>query len=197
MHTLPGSNFYREISDRICGSVVWRDLAGELRNHIFFAAGEKLHAGFVLSPIHNKLNCAYAGDGGSNRRSCNPLGLSSTCVPGCMTRGMNGGFIWCNPDPRAKNSGQCAWQPQHLDLPMQGQWYGGVRSGINELVFDQNTFEINLPHSVEAVFWDDQRTDGVKERAVHRKFCETFGLSLDQVPFVRLGVGNGGQLFFP
>ena len=55
--------FYYSISDRICASIVWRSLAGELNKHIFFANDWKLHAGFVLSPVHNKLNCAYASDG--------------------------------------------------------------------------------------------------------------------------------------
>ena len=68
---------------------------------------------------------------------------------------------------------------------------------FNELVFDQRTFELNLPHSVEAIYWDDQASDGKGERAIHAAFCRKFGLGPQQVPFVRLGRGNGGPLFLP
>ena len=173
------------LSDRICASLVWAGLEGELRRHLFFQTTSGAYfGGFVFSPSQNQLNCAYGGDGGTNRKTCNPPGLSQTCVPGCGPFCGEGG-----------GGRQCSSRPAKLAAVLDYQAKGGARTATNEMVFDQRTFEEHLPHSVEAIWWDPQRTDGSRERAIHQRFCERFGLHPDQLPFVRLGQGRGGPLF--
>ena len=175
----------KAMSDRICASLVWAGLRGELRKHIFYQSLPwSLAAGFVLSPGDNLLNCAYGGDGGTNRRQCSPPGLSWTCVPGC-------GPAWCDE----QRGGQCSTRLEGLAGLLEYQGQGGERTGPNELVFDQRTFEERLPHSVEAIWWDPERSGGGRERAIHQRFCQRFGLRPEQVPFVRLLRGGSGPIF--
>ena len=101
---------------------------------------------------------------------------------------------WCD----YSNGRGCAMdptRPSELQYPLEAMAAAGARAGINELIFDQETFARLLPHSVDAIFWDPQRSSGVQERELHRRFCERFGLRLEQVPFVRLGEGGQQPLF--
>ncbi len=175
------------LADRICGSILWAGLGGAVRRHIFFQSlPASIPGGFVLSPEHNLFNCGYGGDGGSNRHLCSPPGRSSGCLPGCGSFCDGGG------------GGQCSTRLAHLDGLLEYQAAGGARTGVNEMVFDQATFEINLPHSVDAIWWDPQRSDGSRERAIHERFCLRFNLQTRdgcRLPLVRLLNGGPGPIF--
>ena len=183
---LHGSRFDAN-SHKISASVVWAAFAGQLRKHIFFRRGPKLQGGFVLSPFHNQFNCAYAGDANTNNNIC--FGK-----PGCVS-GCGAPPHWCDySTPGWK--GHCSTHPNDLDHILKDM-EPNDRAGCNELIFEQVVFERNLPHSVEAIWYDPKQSPshGAAEREVHRKFCERFGLKLDQLPFVRLGEGGHEPLF--
>lgn len=199
-----------EVTDRLCASIVWAGLAGELRRHLFFERkGGAFFGGFVFSPAHNLLNCAYGGDGGTNRKRCSPPGRSSSCVPGPLPSPPPPSPPPPPPPPSPSppstgcgqfcgeggGGGQCSTRLEHLHDLLEYQAQGGARTGTNELVFDQQTFEERLPHSVDAIWFDPQRSDGSRERVIHQRFCQRFGLRPEQVPFVRLLQGGSGPIF--
>lgn len=175
------------LQDRMCASLVWAGLQGELRSHMFFQSlPTSMAAGFVLSAEHNLFNCGYGGDGGSNRHLCSPPGRSSRCVPGCGPFCDEGG------------GGQCSTKLKDLTGLLEYQAAGGARTGTNEMVFDQATFERYLPHSVDAIWWDPQRSDGSREKVIHQRLCHEFKLGTKggcSLPLVRLLQGGAGPIF--
>ena len=73
---------------------------------------------------------------------------------------------------------------------LEYQAAGGARTGTNEMAFDQATFERYLvPHSVDAICWDPQRSDGTsREKAIHQRLCHEFKLETKEacwLPLVR------------
>lgn len=64
-------------------------------------------AGMILSPSHNHLMCSYPYDAGTAERGCDPIGMSSWCLPGCTYFGDN---RWCDDD----RGWPCTWPADHL-----------------------------------------------------------------------------------
>lgn len=70
--------------------------------------------GFVLNPAHTLINCAYAADGGSAVKICNPPGRRDDCLPGCQ------GLRWCEAKVDIAG-GICVWRPEDLPHMLQSQ----------------------------------------------------------------------------
>lgn len=125
-------------------------------------------AGLILSPVdgRNRLLCSYPYDAGTSDRQCRPLGVSASCVPGCIGSGGWRSLRWCTEVP----GWPCAWPPDHLQASLeireriaasrgQSREYdvdrNFVREGgyYNELVFEFAAFNRSLPESIAAVFY--------------------------------------------
>ena len=93
---------------------------------------------------------------------------------------------------------KCSTKLKNLTGLLEYQAAGGARTGTNEMVFDQATFERYLPHSVDAIWWDPQRSDGSREKVIHQRLCHEFKLGTKggcSLPLVRLLQGGAGPIF--
>ena len=149
-----GGNYGRKFGDR------WPATFVNARHAGTYGQG----GGLVLDPSIAKIHCGYARDGRSMDKGCS--GHGATCVPGCTP--------WC-AERDVGSSSECAWKPERLDALARQQdatnpW------GHNEIVLSPPSVERGLPHSVLAVFYQDQSSEEEKRRcaAVHRTFLRDY-----------------------
>ena len=85
--------------------------------------------GVVFAPLANCLMCAWAADGGTMGRVCDPIaGLSTHCISGCVsptmlqldehtTPALESDSFWCDGNGVTAEDTHCGglpWRPQHL-----------------------------------------------------------------------------------
>lgn len=68
-------------------------------------------------------------DAGSRERQCEPVGVSASCVPGCIATEHPS---WCDPSASDQWCGGAAWRPQDLSSMLAQQ----KSYNYNELVLD-------------------------------------------------------------
>ena len=77
-------------------------------------------SGFIFNPAFTKILCAYPYDGGTAGRTCDPVGVSRECVPGCFQFDREGGGPgWC--DEGIYGGTSCAYKPEHLVEMLEAQ----------------------------------------------------------------------------
>ena len=140
---LHGSRFDAN-SHKISASVVWAAFAGQLRKHIFFRrAPGWLRAQPVPQPVQLRVR---------GRREHQQQHL-------LRQAGLRFGWApphWCDySTPGWK--GHCSTHPNDLDHILKDM-EPNDRAGCNELIFEQVVFERNLPHSVEAIWYDPKQS---------------------------------------
>ena len=142
--------------------------------------------GIVIDPRYVTIKCGYAADGRSMDKSCEPWSGAS-CVAGCTPQ-----TAWCSAaDASAKTS--CAWRPEQLDLLLR-QADATNPWGHNEVVLDPHSLVAKLPHSVMAVFFQDQNVDDA--RSAHRAFLSDYSaLTAKEFPLLHYHADNGRPHF--
>ena len=169
--------FCRETRDRVSASVINSQL------RVMFG-GKK--GGFVASMEHNRILCSWMDDGGTMSRTCQPPGVSETCIPGC--KGMyNVGQQFC--EEQAQPS-YCPWGPGHL-TDMVRQHLRANKAKYNEVILDGDWWVHNLPRSIEAVFF--QRGGEQNARRIHHQLLSHFKLSSSEIPLVRLSLDRNSH----
>merc|ERR1711988_424432 len=98
---------------------------------------------------------AYPYDGGTAGRTCDPVGVSRFCVPGCYQFDREGGGPgWCDEGMAGGTS--CAFKPSHMVDMLEAQrsvsFHGGEPT-YNEIVIDMEEMKQWMPRSVEAVWF--------------------------------------------
>jgi len=194
------------VKDRISATLVSRRMNwGRGANAGRMPTFSDTFGGFVLSPAllsgDGGLLCSYDHDGGTMQRKCNPVGVSSRCIPGCYREGVNGGSVWCR---RGWTEWPCAFRPGDLSLMLETQrnnakWKAGdPQQWYNELILSERSYSRALPSSIQAVFYIRARTchsenwaaQGDKcesyARAMHARLTRHFGLTAEQLPLLRL-----------
>lgn len=74
---------------------------------------DKEAIGFVVAPDVAVVLCAYAGDGGTMQRTCEPMGQPlHQCTPGCSSGG-SGAPHWCKDDAWMHGP-RCPWRPSQI-----------------------------------------------------------------------------------
>lgn len=158
------------LSDRMSASITYRGKTNS------FGGG----TGFVLSPYATRVLCAYGGDGGTRGKLCSPPGLSDSCVPGCAPK--NAPDTWCDPSVHSNaNDGWCdgrPWRSSDLGKFMERD---RASSSYNEAVLDGFYWNLNLPHSIEAIL---ASPDDPGARQMHAAFLSTYGLTAEDVPLL-------------
>ena len=81
------------------------------RAPVLYTKGDSRGGGFILNPAHVVLYCAYAQDGSTMNKMCNPPGPSASCMPGCPTGHSDAG--WCRNHQESIRD-RCAWRPNQL-----------------------------------------------------------------------------------
>ncbi|KAL3905800.1 MAG: hypothetical protein SGPRY_010788, partial [Prymnesium sp.] len=106
-------------------------------------------------------------DGGTMSRLCEPLGLSSSCIPGC--KGMHdSSLLFCEQQA----DGHHTSAPLTLTLTR--------RASMQDLL----KLELNLPHSIGAVYY--QSGGEQTARRIHRQVLAHFKTSFDELPLLRI-----------
>ena len=135
-------------------------------NRVMYRSSE---AGLVLAPPPiNRFNCVYPGDG----NSMGHLGENNGCQQACQLP-----KVW-----------DCSFAPEKLAQALEVN-AGGAK--YNEVVIDAQQMKHNLPGSIMAIFYMDERT---KERAqeVHAEFVAHFGAAKTaNFPLLRLSLTDG------
>ena len=196
--------FCADARDRISASLVHVNSPRYVGNNMPLYSS---NAGIVMSPTHNKMMCAWASDAGTMSRTCDPLGLSDKCVPGCYTPpGDTGGVseeAWCRDEADPSN---CAHRPSQLDIMMRKHAKANTVT-YNEIVFEAATYVARLPVTIEAVFWvrEGANVDGYcpvagqycerYARETHEKLTRIMGLEKDQIPLLMLDPQNWNEPF--
>jgi len=185
------SAWCRSLSDRISGSLINTKLRG-LYNP---AEG----GGFVVAVPQNRVLCSWARDAGSVRMVCEPPGVSTTCIPGCMGDGAVSEAAWCS----LSGSGTpCPWRPEQLSLmamQLEDATARGVDVSYNEVVVDAGNWVAHLPHSIEAVYYlvgeDDKATATNSNHAyrAHQALLDSYGVA---PPLVKLDLVKEDTLGF-
>ena len=176
--------------DRISASII---AAGQTSS---FADGSSSSynghgGGFVIRPstATTRVLCSYGGDGHTRKIDCNPLGVSSTCIPGCI-RAYNSATHnawddwarWCEPssdvlEPGAWCGGR-PWRPADLGSMLDidlNKVFSDRGDGYNEVVLDGKRANDELPYSIEAMFYLKQDVDGgATARQVYAEFLATY-----------------------
>ncbi|KAL1495539.1 hypothetical protein AB1Y20_016902 [Prymnesium parvum] len=104
-------------SDRVSASVIYAGKAGayaaEAPSSAYQGGG-----GVIIRPSAVRVLCGYPGDGNTRRVTCQPPGVSSTCIPGCishydaaMADSIDPWQKWCDPVADASNMA--------IDLPLR------------------------------------------------------------------------------
>ena len=105
------------------------------------------------------LLCAFPRDGGTLNNGCDPPGVTSACIPGCM---VHGAISWC-PDDGSRWWG-CAfrgssavvqqWGPSQLHHAIRIHQEADLYTAYNELIVDVHELVTRLyPSAIEAVFY--------------------------------------------
>ena len=158
------------ISDRMSSSLVYKGKTAA------FSGG----FGIILMPEATRLLCAYGGDGGTRGKTCSPPGMTSHCIPGCVTSG--GAGEWCEPSktnsPRDFWCDGRPWRPRDL-----GNFISRDKgsNSYNEMVVDGYYWNNHLPHSIEAILTIGEAST----KAMHDRFLSAYKVTAQQVPLVR------------
>jgi len=166
------------------------------RAPVLYTKGDSRGGGFILNPAHVVLYCAYAQDGSTMNKMCNPPGPSASCMPGCPTGHSDAG--WCRNHQESIRD-RCAWRPNQLGDMLTSQQdaaQNNKRVGYNELVIDPRTWFDSLPHIISAVFYPSYASTDQKAavRDVHRRVMKRFGLTSDELPLVVYMSGVGFEV---
>lgn len=180
----------KEWSDRISAVLINFRLR---ESHTTLPLYSNVQSGVVFKPEFARILCAYSKDGGTQHKTCEPRGVSPTCVPGC-------------------SGSDDAWGPNDLGkmLAQQLQLHQhGPTGRFNEVVLDAAAFAEHLPEAVEAIFFighgtashcsstnhwantQSQQTSNHCEpyaRKAHRAFLRKYSLTASDVPLLRLDV---------
>jgi hypothetical protein len=145
-----------------------------------YSKADSPKAGFIINPNAVELMCAYHVDGSSMNKNCEPPGRTDQCTPGCPNG--HADAEWCT----SRWQTQCGWKPNQLDQCLLAQHDQGKAGVYNELILDGVSWQDNLPHTIEAVFWPHYANDGQRKHArdVHSKFLQRYGLTWQQVPLI-------------
>jgi len=166
-------------------------------------------AGFIISP-RVRLLCAWATDGGTYHRVCEPLGKPG-CIPGCIrtaTFGREHKGWWNQPtwntNVRRAGAGPYERAKQMLEAheSSRGEAVRGASCGqewkqakwsgcqYNELILDAASWEASLPSTIEAVFFTSQSSpeEQAFARRVHGEYLRYFSLPAATVPLVHFDV---------
>jgi len=143
------------IRDRLSASLIHKDLPrvnGKMP--IYTDTNVNAASGFVFNPSFTSVLCGYPFDGGTAGRTCDPVGPSRFCIPGCYQFDREGGGPgWCDEDSGTQS---CAYKPNHfLDLfeAQRGvESHGGVPV-YNEIVVDLLDMQKWIPRALEAVWF--------------------------------------------
>ena len=125
----------------------------------------ELVGGIIYAPGAARVLCAYAADGGSMRKLCDPPGLSSHCVPGC-----SGG--WSG----ATRKGEMKHMLERQEVRLETKPY-------NEVVLDPTPCAEEPGDAIEAVF----TLAGTTCRADVR--CHDYTAQFKQIFEAEVGVG--------
>lgn len=149
------------VKDRISATLVSRRMNwGRGANAGRMPTFSDTFGGFVLSPAllsgDGGLLCSYDHDGGTMQRKCNPVGVSSRCIPGCYREGVNGGSVWCR---RGWTEWPCAFRPGDLSLMLETQrnnakWKAGdPQQWYNELILSERSVQTTTRPERDTRLW--------------------------------------------
>ena len=130
-----------EVGDRFSSSIVWKG-----RHRLFGAGG-----GIIFHPDYTRILCSFGADGGTRSGS-------DKCD----------GSAWCDVKSPSSGDGWCsgrAFRPEDLEHMLRGWDAKGEGSSYNEVLVDMAHHDLHLPHSVEAIIYDQQ---------VHKHFIEHY-----------------------
>ena len=124
--------------------------------------------------------CAYAGDGGTMRKLCDPPGLSERCVPGCSGR-------WTG-----------AMRPGEMRRMLEKQEARLETKPYNEVVLDPTPCAEQPEQAIEAIFFTAGTVCRADKRCYEysRQVAEAFAeVTGARVPLVEMDVNNWGAPF--
>ena len=199
------------LSDRISASIIY---AGK---GLSFSTNSKMgtylkKGSYIFDPFVAKALCAYGGDGATRGKTCNPPGISSSCIPACMPNfnsathnSKNQWDRWCVPHGSADYF--CDAHPwrlrdigKMLDRDRAATQQHQVRDehhSYNEIVIDGHHSNAHLPDVIEA-FVVSRGDDYEAARQLHAAFLSEYGLSRDKVPMLEYrpeADASGGEVF--
>jgi hypothetical protein len=199
------------LSDRISASIVYAGKA--LSFSTDSTMGTYLHAGsYIFDPFAVSVLCAYGGDGATRGKTCNPPGLSSSCIPACLPNynsandnSRNQWDRWCVP--RGASDYFCdahPWRPRDIGKMLERDRAATKKNeprdehhAYNEIVIDGHHSNAHLPGVIEA-FVVARGDDHGAARGHHQAFLREYGLSAAQVPMLEYrpeADGHGGNVF--
>ena len=187
MDRITGSSISAAMPRNVDGSMpIWSPKAG----------------GIIFRGSSNKLLCAFAGDGGTRARVCDPPGTSEHCTPGCtdkynpwceMSKVVRSQDVWCDGNP---------WRPDGLRTMLDGwQRRKPPWNTFNEVVFDGEHAENQLPGSIEAFFYllNDMcpMNDLCKQHTerMHWKFLREYHVTSQEYPLLGLRLDEWNNPF--
>ena len=164
------TNWCRKWGDRFAASLIHEG------NSVLYNPGETGDVkGLIFRPSSTRLLCSYAIDGGSMTQTCEPPGVSASCIPGCWS-GKPG---WCEQEePNAGFRCGGPFAPDRLATMLRLHEMPDARVHYNEVIVDAASYVERLPHSLEAVIGD---------REVHMAFLREYHLSAHEVPLIKFG----------
>jgi hypothetical protein len=140
-------------------------------------------SGVVYNPQATKLNCIYAGDGGTRKLPDDGCGDRSWfCDPERSARDS-----WCDGRPIA---------PENMADALRGQTAGSY----NEAVINTAHIDAHLPQAVDAFFFVSDARPSLRKRAeeAHAKFHAKYAdLHADQAPLLCVDVKDLSTPFRP
>lgn len=182
-------------SDRISASIIHKGRPGSYGPDAPSGA-YRGKGGIILRPASVTLLCGYPGDGNTRRVTCQPPGVSSTCIPGCIQNYRvsidNSADPWQRWCDIADHTGQCEgdlsrpWRPADLGALMHRDQSSPRKAAYNELVIDGPSANAQLPTTIEAFFMlPTDPHDGQVARDAHRNFLATYpNLKAQDVPLL-------------
>lgn len=185
------------VRDRISTSMVYSGLPRTLPGLRDWPAGSmrlfaKSKGGIIVAPsvVKQSLLCGYAMDAGSRERQCEPVGVSASCVPGCIATEHPS---WCDPSASDQWCGGAAWRPQDLSSMLAQQ----KSYNYNELVLDAAAWVEAMPRTVTAFFAPKttacvtaQRNCLDEARRARNAFTAHYNLEESAVPLVWLHIDD-------
>lgn len=132
--------------------------------------------GLIFRPSQVNIFCAWSADAGSMTLTCNPLGPSETCLPGCWRNAPN----WCTRN----TFWECCYPPQRLEQMLRTQLNGASADRYNEVIVDARRYSHRLPNSLEAIMTQTRNDQTI--RTAHARFLTENGLTAADVPLVLL-----------
>ena len=150
-------------------------------------------SGFIMNPSFTKVLCGYPADGGTAGRTCDPVGVSKNCVPGCYNFDREGGgSLWCDEGGLAN----CAYRPEYFTQMLEAQRSVPMTGGTpmyNEVVVDRTDWQTWMPKGVEAVWYLQSGNCGSIDasmlceryaRKIHSMLIEEYALTEAMLPLL-------------